>query len=68
MGRARLDRRADATDRWAAVHLYELFIGPSPVAQYNLFANALTVAIPMVVAYAVVKHRVLDIGVVVRRG
>jgi hypothetical protein len=33
-----------------------------------LAANALTVAIPLSVAYAVLKHRMFDITVVVRRG
>ena len=34
----------------------------------ELFAESSSVAIPICMAYAVVKHRVLDIGVVVRRG
>lgn len=53
---------------WAAVYLFEQFVGPAPVSKYSLLANALTVAIPLTVAYAVVRHRVMDIKVVVRRG
>jgi hypothetical protein len=53
---------------WAAVAVYEQLGGPSAVLRFDLFANAFTVTIPLVMAYAVVKHRVLDIKVVVRRG
>jgi hypothetical protein len=41
--------------------------GP-PGPGLSLFTNASSVAIPLCMAYAVVKHRVLDIKVVVRRG
>jgi serine/threonine-protein kinase len=53
---------------WTALSLYEEAAGPSALSRFDLFANAFTAAIPLVMAYAVVKHRVLDIQVVVRRG
>ena len=53
---------------WAAVALYESFVGPAPVSGFGFAGDAFTVVIPISVAYAVVKHRVLDIKVVVRRG
>ena len=42
--------------------------GTAANAWIGLPANAATAGIPLVVAYAVVKHRVFDIKVVVRRG
>jgi GAF domain-containing protein len=53
---------------WTAVHFYEQTVGPTGVSRFDLFVNALTVAIPISVAYAVVAHRMFDIRVVVRRG
>jgi hypothetical protein len=53
---------------WAALSAYEQLAGPSGLSRFDLFANACTAAIPLVMAYAVVKHRVLDIEVVIRRG
>ena len=41
--------------------------GPSP-SRFLQFADAATAGIPLFIAYAVVKHRVFDIRVVVRRG
>lgn len=52
---------------WTAVHFYEQTVGPTGVSRFDLFVNALTVAIPISVAYAVVAHRMFDIRVVVRR-
>jgi hypothetical protein len=49
------------------VSIRELTAGPA--AQWFLqFADAASAGIPLFVAYAVVKHRVFDIRVVVRRG
>lgn len=53
---------------WAAVNALELFVGPPGVSRLDLFANAFTGVIPLAMAYAVLKHRVLDIKVVIRRG
>ena len=53
---------------WSGVAFYEAFIGPSPVPLFGLAVCAATVTIPISVAYAVVKHRVLDIKVAVRLG
>jgi hypothetical protein len=53
---------------WTAIVVYEQAAGPSGLPRLDLFANACTAVIPLVMAYAVVKHRVLDIQVVVRRG
>ncbi len=52
---------------WAVVNLFDVFVGPAPVPRLDLTANALTVTIPISVAYAVVRHHVFDIKVVVRR-
>ena len=46
----------------------EVILGSTAVSWMGLPANAVTVGIPLVVAYVVVKHRVFDIKVVVRRG
>jgi eukaryotic-like serine/threonine-protein kinase len=40
----------------------------APVALPGLFVNAFTVVIPLAAAYAIVRHRVFGIAVVVRRG
>ena len=53
---------------WSALSVYEQLAGPSGLSRFDLFANAGTAVVPLVMAYAVVKHRVLDIQVVVRRG
>jgi eukaryotic-like serine/threonine-protein kinase len=53
---------------WAAVNALELFVGPPGVSRLDLFANGFTGVIPIAMAYAVLKHRVLDIKVVIRRG
>jgi hypothetical protein len=52
---------------WALVTDYNLAAGPSRLPLYSLFVNAMTLAVPLSVAYAVVRHRVLDITVVLRR-
>jgi hypothetical protein len=49
---------------YMAVALLQGPVGP----RLALFTNACSVAIPICMAYAVLKHRVLDIRVVVRRG
>jgi hypothetical protein len=43
-------------------------VGPPGISRFDLIANGLTVAVPIAMAYAVLKHRVLDIRVVIRRG
>ena len=53
---------------WSGVALYGLLIGPASVSQLSVLVNAFTVAIPLSAAYAVVRHRVFDISVVVRLG
>jgi hypothetical protein len=53
---------------WHAVWVYDTFVAPSSVSQFSAAVNAATIAIPITIAYAVVKHRVFDISVVVRRG
>ncbi len=52
---------------WAAIALIETFIGPAGVPRLTLIANIAPVVIPLSVAYVVVRHRVLDISVVIRR-
>jgi len=49
------------------VSIIELTVGPAPDWLVQ-FADGATAGIPLFVAYAVVKHRVFDISVVVRRG
>src|SRR4029079_14506894 len=49
---------------YVAVNLIEGSVGP----KLSLFTNSSSVVLPLCMAYAVVKHRVLDIKVVVRRG
>jgi hypothetical protein len=49
---------------YSAVALSQGTVGP----RLSLFTNAFSVVIPICMAYAIVKHRVLDIKVVVRRG
>ena len=46
----------------------EVVVGAASVAWIGLPANLATVAIPLTVAYAVVRHRVFDIKVAVRLG
>ncbi len=53
---------------WALLYTFEELTGQALLSRYSLFVNTFTVAIPLTVAYAVVKHRVLDIKVVVRLG
>lgn len=53
---------------WIVVKGLELASVPTPFSRFDLFVNAFTVTIPLTMAYAVVKHRVLDIRVVIRRG
>lgn len=60
---------------WAALRTYEVALGPTNVpwtpSGWKLFAvvvDSSSVAIPISVAYAVVKYRVLDIKVALRRG
>jgi hypothetical protein len=53
---------------WAVVNALEQFVGPPGISRFDLIANAMTVVVPVAMAYAVLKHRVLDIRVVVRRG
>jgi GAF domain-containing protein len=53
---------------YAAVAIFEQTVGPSPVSRLDLVANIAPVVIPVAVAYAVVKHRVLDITVAIRHG
>jgi hypothetical protein len=53
---------------WLGVSLLERTVGPTALSRFDLAVNGFTVTIPLVLAYAVVKHRVLDIKVVVRRG
>jgi eukaryotic-like serine/threonine-protein kinase len=58
-----------AAEVWySMVALYQAFIGPAPVSEMTLLANTAPVVIPVAVAYAVVKHRVIDIRVAVRLG
>jgi len=49
------------------VSIIELTVGP-PAQWFVQFADAASAGIPLFVAYAVVKHRVFDIRVVIRRG
>ena len=53
---------------WGGVAVYEALVGPASVPLFSLAVCAATVTIPISVAYAVVKHRVLDIKVAVRLG
>ena len=53
---------------WLFVATARLGGGLANVPLYSLFVNAATITIPTSVAYAVVKHRLFDIKVVVRRG
>jgi hypothetical protein len=53
---------------FAAVALFDAFIGSSGLSRFELAANLSPVIIPISVAYAVVKHRVFDITVVIRLG
>jgi hypothetical protein len=51
---------------WAAIALLDAFAGPSGIPRYDM--SAVAIAIPISVAYAVVKHRVFDVRIIVRRG
>lgn len=53
---------------YAAVDIFQRTVGPAPVSRLDLVANLAPVVIPLSVAYAVVKHRVLDIRVAIRMG
>jgi len=53
---------------YSAVAIYNRTVGPAPVPLYGLFVCAATTTIPISLAYAVVKHRVLDVKVAVRLG
>ncbi len=53
---------------WAIVNAFEQFVGAPGVSRFDLFANGMTVVVPVAMAYAVLKHRVLDIKVAIRRG
>ena len=64
VGRLRVERGPAAEP---LVHGGGLFQGPVG-PRLSLFTNGASVAIPICMAYAIVKHRVLDIRVVVRRG
>ena len=51
-----------------AVSIIEFTVGPRAPQWFVQFADAASAGIPLFVAYAVIKHRVFDIRVVVRRG
>ncbi len=53
---------------WGIVNAIELFVGAPGVSKFDLLTNAMTVVVPVAMAYAVLKHRVLDIRVAIRRG
>jgi len=53
---------------WAVINALEQFVGPPGLSRYDLIANGMTVFVPIAMAYAVLKHRVLDIRVAIRRG
>jgi hypothetical protein len=53
---------------YAAVDIFGRTVGPAPVPRLDLVANLAPVVIPISVAYAIVKHRVLDIRVAIRLG
>ena len=53
---------------WAVVNAIELFVGAPGVSKFDLLTNGMTVVVPVAMAYAVLKHRVLDIRVAIRRG
>ncbi len=60
---------------FSALSAYELVVGPASVpwtpggwTVFSLVVNSASVAIPISIAYAVVKHRVLDIKVALRLG
>src|SRR6185503_18266410 len=46
---------------WAIVNALEQFAGAPGVSRFDLFANSMTVIVPIAMAYVVLKHRVLDI-------
>lgn len=53
---------------WAIINALEQFADAPGVSRFDLFANSMTVVVPVAMAYAVLKHRVLDIRVAIRRG
>ena len=53
---------------WTAVAIFESTVGPAPVSRLDLIVNVSSAVIPLSVAYAVVKHRLLDIRVAIRLG
>ena len=52
---------------WAVVASFESTLGLGLPARFELVVDAASAAIPITVAYVVLKHRVFDISVVVRR-
>jgi len=52
----------------AAVATSAFFFGPSRLPAFGFPIDVFTIVIPLSVAYVVVRHRVFDITVVVRRG
>jgi tRNA A-37 threonylcarbamoyl transferase component Bud32/GAF domain-containing protein len=53
---------------WTGVSLIDSLAVSTSLPRFDLLVNALTVTIPLTMAYAVVKHRVLDIRVYLRLG
>jgi GAF domain-containing protein len=53
---------------YGAIGLFTGWAGPAPESRVALILNITPVVIPLSVAYAVVKHRVLDIRVAIRLG
>jgi eukaryotic-like serine/threonine-protein kinase len=53
---------------WAVANAAESLLGPMRLPRFDVFANLATLGMPLAMAYAVVRHRVLDIRVVIRRG
>jgi len=53
---------------YAAVDFFQRTVGPAPVPRLDLVANIAPVVVPISVAYAIIKHRVLDIRVAIRLG
>jgi tRNA A-37 threonylcarbamoyl transferase component Bud32/GAF domain-containing protein len=51
---------------WAAIAVLDFFTGPTAIPRYDM--SVVAIAIPVTVAYAVVKHRVFDVRVIIRRG
>lgn len=53
---------------YVAVSVANAVLGPTGLSLHGLIVNAFTVLIPISVAFAIVKHRVLGIRVVIRQG